>query len=222
MDSLRKVTYNEDLDSCIGPLFNSNLGPCPYIIPSRKNSNFYDSKCKHYADFSSIHADLFQALSLIEQFQSKRLSRKKNKAIKETLWKYAVVLLGRTFTKGDSRNVNLQSQYFTELTDSLKQTLNYFLHLRHKFIAHQGDSDNEYHETFIVLNPGETKEIVGLEYLKLHTVSPSGKQVESFKELLNYLLDWTEEKIEKLKEQILTEFNCLDIEKIYAESEIPE
>lgn len=220
MDDSKRITYNADLDSIINPLFNSELGACPYIIPSRKASKFYDLQCKHFADFSSIHIDLTQALSIIEEFQSKSLRRKKHKIIRETLWKYAVILLGRTFTIGKNRNVNLQKQNFSTLPDSLKLTLDYILHLRHNLIAHQGENEEEYHDTFLILRPGKTKQIAGIEYIKLNVIEPSEKQVSLFKELLIYLIDWTENKIEKLKLKILNKFSDVDIEDIYSEIEI--
>ncbi|MFB6342330.1 hypothetical protein ACE1ET_11415 [Saccharicrinis sp. FJH62] len=183
---------------------------CPFVLTTHPESKVTDPFSKQHAGYHSIKADLNQALELLSNYEIID-----NDVIKEALWKQSVILLGRIFNQGEGGKVTLDKGILRK-DEILSKTLDFFLILRNKYIAHQGLNEEETNQSLIVLSPSETKEIINVGAFHIRTVKISPEEINDLKNLLIKLSELIEMKITKVENKIVEYYrHNWDIDDLY-------
>jgi hypothetical protein len=184
----------------------------PYLYSNKEPFNHKLSE--KYAGYCSIHSDLNQSFNLLDKCYGKL----NDSIMDETLWKQAILLIGRTFSTGEGRGVKLESSNFST-ENGLRQYLESIINIRNTFIAHHGFTQMSHFMTVITLtNPNISKGISSVGQASVQLSSESETEVEQLKLLIRILIQWTEDKLRQLEPKIFTDFQNMDIDDLYEKS----
>lgn len=146
---------------------------------------------RSFTSFCSMREDLI----LIRQYL-KYLKSNTDNIINSSMTYSAISLYGKCFTDATKNKApKLEPIQLFDKQEDLRQTHEYLMDLRHHFISHRGDTDSEVEAAYILIPKGNGSSQV--KYSRLKKMSFESDQIEKIDELMEYLLQQLEKKIQK-------------------------
>jgi hypothetical protein len=126
-----------------------------------------------------------------------------------SLWTAIVITYGRNFTdasKAQKPKLEIKD-CFSPDTKHLEETHTYLMDIRHNFIAHRGENDNELSLVYLKL-PFEETEVKTSNYRikSLRSINPSKERLLLCIELFEHLQTIVEEKLQKQTQKVHSRF----------------
>lgn len=151
---------------------------------------------KKFTAFCSMREDLL----MIKQYTLK-LDLEKEKIIKSALTYSIISSYGKCFTDASkTKSPKLEeNEVFKENPEYLR-THNKIMELRHKFIAHRGDTESEVVAAFILI-PKKDNSVVNIKFKRLKQISFSNTEHIEIRNLIDFLINKLDPKIEKAAEK---------------------
>ena len=147
--------------------------------------NFFTRKFRGYC---AIREDLLLASAYID-----RILAQDDSVLRSALNYSFIALYGKCFTDA--------SQYKAPKLESVNigdpnhlATHNYLIELRHKFIAHRGDTANQV-DIAVMLFPKEGNERTQMRYKQVRRLSLSEENLQASQSLIAFLIVYVEQKI---------------------------
>ena len=143
---------------------------------------------RKFRGYCAIREDLLLILKYIDL-----ILVQENTVIRSSLNYSFIALYGKCFTDASqSKSPKLEATNIPE--GNLRNTHNYLMELRHKFISHRGDTPNEVDIT-VMLFPKEGNEQTQMRYKQVKRLSLSTDNLNASRELINFLVGHVEQKI---------------------------
>lgn len=123
--------------------------------------------------------------------------------IKSALSYSLISLYGKCFTDASRSSFpKLESSELFEEGEDIYETHKYLMDLRHQFIAHRGETENEIGISYMLIPREGSLEQVQVRFSQLKMVGFSNEDLDRFEHLINYLLKRLLEKIQKSGQKI--------------------
>lgn len=146
---------------------------------------------KGFTTFCSIREDLL----MMKQYTLK-LPLEKDDVIKSALMYSIISLYGKCFTDASkSKFPKLETDVFNG-KPAFKKTHDDIMELRHRFIAHRGDTESEVTAAFMLI-PKEDSSGVEIKFKRLKQISFQSDKLKEIRELIDFLVKKLDFKIEK-------------------------
>lgn len=143
---------------------------------------------RKFRGYCAIREDLI----LVSQYIDLALIQENN-VLRSALNYSMIALYGKCFTDASQyKSPKLEAANIVD--ESHQVTHNYLMNLRHKFIAHRGDTPNEVDIT-VMLFPKEGNEQTQMKYKQVKRLSLSEENLMATKDLIDFLIGYVEQKI---------------------------
>lgn len=139
----------------------------------------------------------------------------RNEQIEESLWYSLISIYGRCFTDATKdKNPKLEKNHlFKDTIDEniFLQTHDKLMDLRHHFIAHRGNNDNEIPIVYLKLPKNEdiTENNTPFEIVSTRYITESEMFLNNIIELVSFLLPKIDVKIKKIGDKLFEDFMTL-------------
>jgi len=165
---------------------------------------------KKLASYMLIQGDILFVKDLVSEIITAKTKREdeRNTIIEASLWYSLIVTYGKCFTQNDIGYSKLEEKdCFGEDELGLIEIHKNIMNLRHSFIAHRGDTENETAIVFIKIPKNEpVGNLTEFKISSTKSVSPSIEKLNDYLELFNHLLKILDNKIQKQTEKINLNF----------------
>lgn len=169
---------------------------------------------KKFIAYCAMREDLLLALRYIKLLKSEKYNEENT--IKSALTYSIVTMYGKCFTDASKdRYPKLESSviFKNEYADLMEVHLE-IMNIRHKFIAHRGETKNELGVSFLVY-PNDYEEDPQLRFKQLKLNGFGDVQLAKFEEIIDYLVSFVEGLIEnngkRLSSRMLKEFSLKEL-----------
>ncbi len=147
---------------------------------------------KKFIGYCSMREDI---LLIIEYLNG--LSKGQSSTISSALTHAIIVLYGKCFTDAsEAKYPKLEDNVIFNDQPEYKALHDFLMNLRHRFIAHRGETDSEVGAAFLMF-PKEGKGETQVKYKQLKQCSLNAKEIASIKTLAEFLLEVVEKRIQK-------------------------
>jgi hypothetical protein len=145
---------------------------------------------RKFRGYCAIREDLL----LVSEYIS-RIAIEHDSVLRSALNYSFIAIYGKCFTDAtQSKYPKLETSTITNHT--YLATHEYLMELRHKFIAHRGDTANEV-GIAVILIPKEGTEQTQMQYKQVRRLSLSSENLQASKNLITFLIAYVEEKIKE-------------------------
>jgi hypothetical protein len=140
----------------------------------------------------------------------------RNATIEASLWYSLIITYGKCFTENQSGRSRLEpNECFLEEHEALKEVHQTIMELRHGFIAHRGDTENE--QAIVYLKVPKEAPLGDEHEFKISSAksySPAIEKVQEYINLFDYLLHLVTDKIQRQADKVNVAgfFNGIDQE----------
>jgi hypothetical protein len=128
----------------------------------------------------------------------------RNPTIEASLWYSLIITYGKCYTENQSGRSRLEpNECFNDEYAALKTVHDNLMELRHGFVAHRGDTENE--QAIVYLKVPKDEPLGDQHEFKISSAksfSPSIEKVQEYIALFDYLLHILQEKIQRQAERI--------------------
>lgn len=123
--------------------------------------------------------------------------------IKSALSYSLIALYGKCFTDASQSSFpKLEpSDLFAEV-DENNETHNYLIELRHQFIAHRGETENEIGISYMLVPKKDSLDKTQVRFSQLKMVGFSNEDLNKFEKLVRYLIEKLLDKIQKSGQKV--------------------
>lgn len=172
-----------------------------FVIP-----NFLTKKL---ASWMLVKEDLvFVKSCAMELIAAKQKSAdNRNTTIEASLWYSLIITYGKCFTDNQSGYSRLEDKNCFNNLRELEEIHKSMMELRHGFIAHRGDTENE--QAIVFMKIPKAEQIGNQTEFKVSSakaVSPSIEKISTYIKLFDYLLNLVQGKIQKQAEKVNLNF----------------
>ena len=139
----------------------------------------------------------------------------RNTTIEASLWYSLIITYGKCFTENQSGRSRLEEGDCFNNQENFKQIHENIMDLRHGFIAHRGDTENE--QAIVYMKIPKTEPIAERVEYKISSAksfSPSVDKIHEYIILFDFLLNIVQDKIQKQADKIDLNF-LTDIDPKY-------
>ena len=153
---------------------------------------------KNLIAYQSMRGDILLCLDASQKLLSN--NREYDDTIRGSLWRTIIALYGKCFidaTGSKSPKLEVKDCAFDE--PILLETHNKLLQLRHNFVAHRGETDQDIGVSYLKLRLSDLKRSVWVSQHKRN--SPDNADLENYIFLFKHLINVVESKFEKLAEK---------------------
>jgi len=188
---------------------------CPYYV-------LKDGVFKQAAAYISMKLDLMECIQAIQYLLLINKNQQIPKIVKSSLLFASIVKYAKCFTSGEGRGTSLNNK---TIFKGERQEFNEFhdktMDLRHKYLAHAGNSIHESRALIAILNPDvQFKSRVTIEYAGIRLMDDDF-HLDLYLNLYNSILLYIEEKIEQLRLTVNSKADEISIDEMYETSKIP-
>lgn len=210
------IYYDEDKELYINVYQTTEGKICKYFL-------LEDPISKQTAAYISMKRDLHECLESIEYLKSINHVQQIPQHVKRALLFSSIVLYARCFTSGEGRGTSLNKRdVFKGARDTLLEFHNQTMELRHKHLAHAGNSNHESRAMVLILNPDEyNKKIESIKYAG-GMLKDDDENIDNYIALINSVRTHVNEKVEKLKKVVSQKSEELNLDEVYGNSKVPE
>lgn len=129
------------------------------------------------------------------------------KVIQSSLSYSLIALYGKCFTDAsESSFPKLESTDLFKKDDNKNSEVhNYLMELRHKFIAHRGETENEIAISYILVPKKDLDDNIQVRFSQLKMVGFSNEDLDKFEILANFIIEKLKDKIQKSGEKVRNE-----------------
>ncbi len=172
-----------------------------------ESANFLIPKLfsKKLIDYNSIRNDLVHIIDSTETLISMRRSNSGSNTIRTCLWHSIIITYGKCFTDASfSRRTKLEISTILSQDDVVcKKTHSKLMELRHNYVAHRGDNENDISVVFLKIPKDAEINYKSSHYKikSLRSASPSYNQLENYLRLFIKVLNIVEVKLQKQGEK---------------------
>ena len=163
---------------------------------------------------SLINQDLQQVDAILEELASKEFD---SIPLQKGLLFGALVLYGKCFTEAKGRKTTLKPEsIFKHASTEIKARHNWLMRLRHEFVAHGGEAQEEQIKLLLVLKPEEEEK--GVITLIGHGASAHNLEIELIQEsqeTVRYAARKISLQIDALQQKLLKKFDGEGLEWAY-------
>ncbi len=189
-------------------------GICPYYV-------LEGQPYKQAAAYASILRDLQECRESIIFLNRIKNSPRVPQIVKTSLLFSAVVRYAKCFTQGEGRGTSLNvKDTFKGNQEKLLDFHNTTMDMRHKYLAHAGNSILESRAMVLILNPNE-KNIETINYAGFK-LKDDDENLEKYIELIDGVTLKVREKIEKIRPIINKKAHEMDLNEVYENSVTPD
>lgn len=148
---------------------------------------------KKFIAYCAMKEDLELLLQYINELRNSPHS-----TIKSALSYSLISLYGKCYTDA-SRNSfpKLEPSELFKDGEENYESHKYLMDLRHKFIAHRGETENEIGISFILVSKKEPSDITQVHFSQIKMVGFSKEDLDKFEVLIKYLIERLSDKIQK-------------------------
>jgi hypothetical protein len=153
---------------------------------------------KKFIAYCSMKEDLELILQYINE-----LRQNPSGIIKSSLSYSLISLYGKCFADASKNSYpKLEPSNFFKEGDDYKETHKYLIDLRHQFIAHRGDTENEIGIAYMLVSKKESSNKTQVRFSQLKMTSFSEKDLVRIESLVKYIIEKLLEKIQKSGQKV--------------------
>jgi len=155
---------------------------------------------KSFKTYCSMRGDLL----LIKRYLE-RLAFEDDDLISSSLTYSLIALYGKCFTDAtSSKSSKLEQEKLFDGESEYLETHAYLMCLRHDFIAHRGETQDEVEAAFITLPKGKGDSGIRFHSQKLNSFSKAKQK--KINDLLDFVINIVEKKIQKCGQKVFTDY----------------
>jgi hypothetical protein len=153
---------------------------------------------KKFIAFCAMKEDLELILIYIDEIRSNP-----SWVIKSALSYSLIALYGKCFTDASKSGFpRLEPTDLFSADETHYETHNRLMELRHQFIAHRGDLENEIGISFMLVSKKDSLDKSQVHFSQVKMVSFSNEDLDKFKSLLKFVIEKLLEKIQKSGQKV--------------------
>jgi len=216
MEEKSYLYYDADEKLHLGVFHDKNGKLCPYYF-------LKDRIFKKASAYASMKKDLVECVEAIEYLITIMNDPRFPQVAKSSLLFASVVKYARCFTSGEGRGTSLNADdVFKGDKVQHRDFHDEVMELRHKYLAHAGESFHEDRAFAAILNPDKNnKAVEKLHYAGFH-LKDDNSNIDKYLGLYKCALDHVIGKIEHLRPVLNEKVKEMDIDQLYADSKVPE
>jgi hypothetical protein len=143
--------------------------------------------------------------------------------VRQSLWYAAIVTYAKCFVDADGRGMRLQSRsVFKSDAEKLTKIHEWMMGLRHSYIAHAGQNDEEEVHTWIALAADTSKKAFVANYHNMElSLSIPDHAAEEYLRTIRFVLQHIEALLDKAYPALMREVEARSLEEWYAKATFP-
>ncbi|WP_236979959.1 hypothetical protein [Membranihabitans maritimus] len=210
------IYYDEEEQLFVGVYVYKNSGEyCPYYI--LKGGVF-----KQAAAYISMKKDLMDCLQSIVYLEQINDNPSIPQIVKSSLLFASIVKYAKCFTTGEGRGTSLNESHIFKEASHLLSFHQETMELRHKYLAHAGNSVHESRALIALLNPDEmNKSRESIQYGGFR-LKDDDSNIDNYKKLYNWVQEQIDLKLDNLKPIVNQRADEIPIEEMYLNAKIPD
>ena len=164
---------------------------------------------KKLASWMLIREDLLFTKSCATELLTakEKENANRNATIEASLWYSLIITYGKCFTENQSGRSRLEENNCFNDIQELKETHQSIMDLRHGFIAHRGDTENEQAIVFMKIPKAEPiGDTTEFKISSTKSFSPSIDKIHEYIKLFDHLLNLVQDKIQRQAEKVNLNF----------------
>lgn len=183
---------------------------CPYVI-------LKSPLAKTYVGYQTILRDLDDCSNILNYLAETKTA---DQVIKNALWESFITKYGRCFTDTEGRKTRLDNNDITKAAPKeIVWASEHLIKERNQFTAHAGLSDSDIMEGRLAISsPQFGKMLVKIYVSGNRVMGPSEELAQLFQQLITYVKQQVNLKLEKALLKLKKEILEMDIENLYDES----
>jgi hypothetical protein len=190
-------TKDVRLQTLLEKIKKENTDSYNYIIPMIFS--------KKLMDYDSIRNDLVHVIDATKNLLYLRRKNSGNLTLRTCLWHSIIITYGKCFTDASkSKRTKLEiSSIFKKEDEVNRMTHTKLMELRHGYIAHRGDNENDISVVFLKVPKKEEMDFKSSQYRikSLRSASPTYNELENYLRLFESVLDVVKDKLQKQGEK---------------------
>jgi len=153
---------------------------------------------KKFIAYCAMKEDLELILQYISEIRNNPAS-----VIKSALSYSLIALYGKCFTDASKSNFpKLEPTDLFKEGDDLYATHNYLMELRHQFIAHRGETENEIGMSYMLVPKKDSLDKTQVRFSQLKMAGFSKEDLDKFDALMSFLIEKLLDKIQKSGQKV--------------------
>lgn len=156
---------------------------------------------KKLRDYDSIRNDLVHVIDATKNLMSLKRNNTGNQTLNTCIWHSIIITYGKCFIDASkSKRIKLEvTSIFNKEDEVNRMTHSKLMELRHGYIAHRGDNENDISVVFLkVPKKGEFDFKTSHYKIKsLRTASPTSTELENYLRLFESVLEVVKDKLQK-------------------------
>jgi hypothetical protein len=156
---------------------------------------------KNFITYCAMNEDL----ELILKYINELVKGEHSNVIKSSLTYALISLYGKCFTDASKyKSPKLEAKDLFKTHDDFLKTHEQMMKMRHEFIAHRGDTENEVAISYMLMAKGGEREQDQIKFKRLKQINFSGDDLLKIQKLAEFVLGQLKPKIKKSGEKIHT------------------
>jgi len=185
------------LQTLLEKIKQENTDSYNYLIPM-----IFSKKLR---DYDSIRNDLVHVIDATRNLLYLRRNNSGNQTLRTCIWHSIIITYGKCFTDASkSKRTKLEINSIFKKEDEVnRMTHSKLMELRHGYIAHRGDNENDISVVFLKVPKKEEIDFKSSHYRikSLRSASPTYNELENYLRLFESVLEVVKDKIQKQGEK---------------------
>lgn len=160
---------------------------------------------KQLLDYDSIRNDLVHVIDATKNLLYLKRKNSGNYTLRTCIWHSIIITYGKCFTDATkSKRTKLEINSIFKKEDKVKRGTHFkLMELRHGYIAHRGDNENDISVVFLKVPKNEKMDFKSSYYRikSLRCASPSYSELEDYLRLFESVLEVVLDKLQKQGEK---------------------